>query len=140
MGQRVGVGSDDAGSSAVAPARKLARGPKITLTCECGQRRDLRYGERWRCEQCGRTWDTHRIPAEDYAAIRSIQRRFVVIPIITLLAVVATVILFIVFGRVYSFILIPLVLFGWMLYGRPVHRRRLRRALDKVPEWKIKPE
>jgi hypothetical protein len=125
---------------AVGELRKLSRGPRITLTCECGERRDLRYGERWRCEHCGRVWDTHRIPAEDYAAIRSIQRRFVVIPIVVLFAVIATVVLFIVFGRVYSFILIPLVLFGWILYGRPVHRRRLRRALDKLPEWKISPE
>jgi hypothetical protein len=48
--------------------------------------------------------------------------------------------LFIVFGRVYIFILLPLVLMMWTLYGRPLHRSRLRRALDRVPEWKIPPE
>src|SRR5215204_1128307 len=40
----------------------VLKGPPITLTCECGQKRDLPYGERWRCEQCGRTSDTNRIP------------------------------------------------------------------------------
>lgn len=120
--------------------RKLSRGPKITLTCECGERRDLRYGERWQCEQCGRTWDTHRIPAEDYAAIRRVRRRFVVVPAATLLTIVATVVLFMVFGRVYVFILLPLALTMWSMYGRPLHRRRLRRALDRLPKWNITPE
>jgi Flp pilus assembly protein TadB len=120
--------------------RRLRRGPAITLTCDCGERRDLRYGERWRCEECGRTWDTHRIPAEDYAAIRRIQTRYVVVPILMLLAVVATVVLFMVYGRVYAFVLLPMALFAWVLFGRPVHRHRLRQALDRLPEWRISPE
>lgn len=127
-------------TEADAPARRPARGPRITLTCECGERRDLRYGERWSCEKCGRTWDTHQIPAEDYAAVRRIRRRFVVIPVTILLLVVATVVLFMIFGRVYAFILLPLALTMWTMYGRTIHRRRLRRALDRVPEWKITPE
>jgi hypothetical protein len=57
-----------------------------------------------------------------------------------LLAVVATVILFVVFGRVYIFVLLPVALTMWTMYGRSIHRRRLRRALDRVPEWKIRPE
>ncbi len=122
------------------PQGRLSRGPRITLTCECGERRDLRYGERWQCEQCGRTWDTHRIPVEEYAAIQRIQRRFVVMPIVMLLVIVATVVLFVVYGRIYAFVLLPLSLTMWVLYGRPVHRRRLRRALDRLPEWKIRPE
>jgi Flp pilus assembly protein TadB len=122
------------------PHGRLSRGPRITLTCECGERRDLRYGERWQCEQRGRTWDTHRIPVEEYAAIQRIQRRFVVMPIVMLLVIVATVVLFVVYGRIYAFVLLPLSLTMWVLYGRPVHRRRLRRALDRLPEWKIRPE
>lgn len=122
------------------PPRKVIRGPRITLTCECGERRDLHYGERWRCEQCGRTWDTHRIPEDDYAAIRRIRRRYVVIPITMLFVVIATVVLLIVFGRVYGFILLPVSLWIWVTYGRPVHRRRLRGALDRLPQWNIHPE
>ena len=122
------------------PSRKLSRGPRITLSCECGSRRELRYGERWQCEECGRVWDTHRIPAEEYAAIRRIHRRFVVMPIAMLLVVFATVALFIAFGRIYALILLPLALSMWSVYGRPVHRRRLRRALDSRPQWEIRPE
>jgi hypothetical protein len=120
--------------------RSLRRGPPITLTCDCGERRDLRYGDRWQCEQCGRTWDTRRIPAAEYAAIRRVRTRFVVVPIVMLLAVVATVVLFAVYGRIYAIILLPMALFAWVLYGRPVHRRRLRQALNRLPEWKITPE
>lgn len=120
--------------------RKLARGPRITLTCDCGERRDLRYGERWQCEKCGRTWDTRRIPPEDYAAVRRIRTRFVLIPMVILVAIVATVVLFVVFGRIYALILLPFALTMWSMYGRSIHRRRLRRALDRVPEWKIRPE
>ena len=124
---------------ASAPA-KLHRGPKVTLTCECGERRDLRYGERWNCEQCGRTWDTHKIPAEDYAAVRRVRRRFVVMPIGMLCVIIATVALFMVYGRIYALILLPLALTLWSMYGRPIHRRRLRRALDRLPHWNITPE
>jgi hypothetical protein len=134
------MGAHRTSSSDDGTPRKLGRGPRITLTCDCGERRDLRYGERWQCEQCGRAWDTHRIPAADYAAIRSIRRRFVVIPVVMLLVVVATVVLFMVYGRVYAFVLLPMALTIWSMYGRPIHRRRLRRALDRLPKWNITPE
>ena len=32
----------------------VLRGPPIAVTCECGEKRDLRYGEEWTCESCGR--------------------------------------------------------------------------------------
>ena len=118
----------------------MTRGPKITLTCECGERRDLSYGERWSCEKCGRRWDTHRIPAEDYAAVRRVRRRFVLIPVAMLLVIVATVVLFVVYGRIYAVILLPFALSLWSMYGRPIHRRRLRRALDRLPRWNITPD
>ena len=40
----------------------MLRGPPIAVTCECGEKRDLRYGEEWTCEECGRRWDTNQIP------------------------------------------------------------------------------
>jgi hypothetical protein len=140
MESDLGAVNDELGRASGQPRRRLMRGPRITLTCECGGRRDLRYGERWSCEQCGRVWDTRQIPAEDYAAVRRIQRRFVVMPMATLLVLIATVVLFMVFGRVYAFILLPFGLAMWTMYGRSIHRRRLRRALDRVPQWKITPQ
>ena len=41
----------------------VLKGPPITLTCECGEKHDLPYGERWECESCGRIWDTEPDPA-----------------------------------------------------------------------------
>src|SRR5437870_2590340 len=41
------------------------RRPPITIRCECGESRDVAYGELWRCERCGRSWNTQQIPAEE---------------------------------------------------------------------------
>ena len=60
----------------------VLRGPPIAVTCECGEKRDLRYGEEWTCENCGRRWDTNQIPHEQYAAIRRTQLRFRVLPVL----------------------------------------------------------
>src|SRR3954469_23378455 len=57
-------------------------GPPIAVTCECGEKRDLRYGEAWTCERCGRRWDTNQIPREDYEAVRRTQLRFRVLPVL----------------------------------------------------------
>jgi Flp pilus assembly protein TadB len=120
--------------------RRLARGPRITLTCECGERRDLRYGERWRCEKCGRTWDTHKIPPEDYAAVLRVRRRFVLVPTAMLVAVIVTVVMFMLYGRIYAFVLLPFAVSMWGMYGRNLHRRRLHRALDRLAKWEITPD
>ena len=42
-----------------------------------------------------------KIPAEEYAVIKRIQRRFVVVPIVVFTTILTTVVLFLVFGRVY---------------------------------------
>jgi len=59
------------------------------LACECGEKRDLRYGEDWTCEECGRRWDTNQIPPEQYQAIRRTQLRFRVLPVVYGVAVLA---------------------------------------------------
>jgi len=61
--------------------KSVRRGPPITLTCECGETRHLRYGDRWTCEKCSRSWDTTKIPVDQYAAVRSTQLRFRRVPI-----------------------------------------------------------
>jgi Flp pilus assembly protein TadB len=120
--------------------RKGLRGPPITVTCGCGERRDLHYGEVWQCERCGSSWDTKQIPEEEYVAVRRIRRRHSTVPALVLLVIVATVALFIVFGRVYAIVLLPFVLSCWFMFLRPVQRRRLRAQIAELPEWKIKPE
>ena len=43
--------------------------PPITVSCDCGESREVPYGEAWRCESCGRVWDTNQIPAEEYEGL-----------------------------------------------------------------------
>jgi hypothetical protein len=121
--------------------RAVRHGPPITVTCDCGEKRELRYGVRWRCEQCGRTWDTNRIPIDDYAAIRRTQIRYRVLPLCAGLALLATVIALAVLGRsVGIFLVVPFAFTAYSMFLRPFHRRRYREALAKLPVWQIKPE
>jgi len=119
----------------------ILKGPPIAVTCECGEKRELGYGEEWACEACGRRWDTNQIPAEQYDAIRKTQLRFRVLPVIYGLVVAATAIFFTLTGNIFSvFILLPLAVMLWFYFVRPFHRRRYRRAVAELPKWELRPE
>jgi Flp pilus assembly protein TadB len=115
-------------------------GPPITVECECGERRELAYGERWCCERCGRTWNTNRIPPDEYAAVRRIQIRYSAVPLAVLVVVAVTVVLFMLYGRVYAIVLLPLALTAWFMFIRPLQRRRLRQQIAALPRWELEPE
>jgi hypothetical protein len=133
--------SPASGPGPVAIPRSVRRGPPITLTCECGQTRHLRYGERWTCESCDRTWDTARIPLDQYAAIRRTQLRFRRVPIAISVLALAAVIACIVVGKALGGLLVVAILATtWSMFFRPLHRRRYRAALAELPTWKIEPE
>ncbi|HLM10330.1 MAG TPA: hypothetical protein VK307_11505 [Thermoleophilaceae bacterium] len=118
----------------------VLRGPPITVNCRCGEKRDLRYGEAWTCESCGRRWDTNQIPAEQYEAIRRTQLRFRALPVLYGVAVLALAMFFTLTGNIFSvFILLPLTLMIWFYFVRPVHRRRYRRAIAELPRWELRP-
>jgi hypothetical protein len=136
-----GIEADASGSRIAEVPRKLSRGPRITITCECGQRRALRYGERWSCEGCGRTWNTRRIPADEYAAIRRTQLRFRWTQIGVLTLAVAVVAISIAIGSAFGGLI--LVAFGaitWKTAVWPRQRRRYLEAVAKLPTWEIKPD
>lgn len=117
----------------------VVRGPPIAVTCECGEKRDLRYGEAWRCERCGRRWDTTQIPPEQYEAIRRTQLRFRVLPVVYGLVVLALAVFFTLTGNIFSvFVLLPLALMLWFYFVRPFHRRRYRRAIAQLPRWELR--
>jgi Flp pilus assembly protein TadB len=119
----------------------VLRGPPIAITCECGEKRDLRYGEEWRCESCGRRWDTNQIPVEQYEAIRRTQLRFRVLPVLYGLVILALAMFFTLTGNIFSvFILLPLGLMLWFYFVRPAHRRRYRRAVADLPKWELRPQ
>jgi len=141
------VGSDSAPVSfimdddPVAVPRSVRRGPPITITCECGERRYLHYGERWGCEGCGRIWNTTRIPIEQYAEIRRTQLRFRRVPIAISFLALVCVVAFIIAGRALGgLVVVALGATTWSMFFRPVYKRRYRAALAKLPSWEIAPE
>jgi hypothetical protein len=119
----------------------VMRGPPISVTCECGEKRDLRYGETWDCERCGKRWNTRQIPAEQYELIRRTQLRFRVVPIALGSVVAALAIFFTVTGNIFNvFVLLPMAMVVWFSFVRPAHRRRYRRAIADLPRWELRPE
>ena len=119
----------------------VLRGPPIAVTCECGEKRDLRYGEQWRCDRCGRRWDTAQIPAEQYEAIRRTQLRFRVLPVVYGLLVAGIALFFLLTGNLFSlFILLPVGTMVWFFFLQPVHRRRYRSAISALPRWELSPD
>ncbi|MBV8988679.1 MAG: hypothetical protein JOY58_03495 [Solirubrobacterales bacterium] len=121
--------------------RSVRHGPPITITCDCGARRDVRYGERWRCEQCERVWDTNQIPIDQYAAIRRDALRALIVPVTVSLLVLAAAVFLIVSGRaVGAIVIVPFVAYLYSQFVRPARRRRRREQLANLPKWEIKPE
>ena len=109
--------------------RSVRKGPLITVKCECGQRRDLQYGEQWECDGCGRRYDTRKIPIEEYAAIRRTQIRYRLFPLAAGILLLTAVILFWVVGRAFSAVVaVAFLLASWAFFGRPFFRSRYRRA------------
>ena len=136
------------GRAAEAPRRRQRRdwetpgavlkGPPITVTCECGEKRELAYGERWKCESCGRVYDTRRIPREQYEEIRRLSLRYRALPVGFALLVALVAIIFTLTGNVPGvFFLLPVALVTWFVFLRPVHRRRYRRAIRGRPRWQL---
>jgi hypothetical protein len=129
-----------AGGEADLP-RSIRRGPPITIGCECGERRDLHYGERWTCEKCSRTWNTRRIPLEQYAQLCRTQMRFRWLPLAAAALVVVSLIALVVLGRAFGGILLAAIAaMVWSTFGRPLWKRRYLRAIQNRPSWNIKPE
>ena len=119
--------------------RSVRRGPPITVTCECGEKRELRYGERWRCEACGRSYDTNRIPAEEYASFRRNRVHDRMLPSLVFAVVVVIAAVFVLTGRpLAAIVIVPMVGFVWGSFVRPKRRRRQVKAIAERPRWQIR--
>jgi hypothetical protein len=119
--------------------RAVRKGPPITVKCECGERRDLRYGDRWRCDGCGRSYDTNQIPVEEYASLRRNRVRDRILPSIVFAAAAAVALVFVLIGRPLALIVVfPLTGFLWSSFVRPARRRRQYQAIADRPRWKIR--
>jgi hypothetical protein len=121
--------------------RSVRRGPRITLSCHCGRTNYLQYGERWTCEECGRTWDTQRIPLEEYRELRRTQLRYRRVPIAMSAVALACIVIFLALGKgLAGLIVVAFVAAAYSMFARPLHRRRYREALARIPSWDIDPE
>jgi hypothetical protein len=114
--------------------------PPITITCECGETREVPYGERWECERCGRRWNTLQIPAEDYDGLLRRMRRFRLEVLAFAAAAAAVFVPLIVLVSDAFIFVVPLVAAVWLFLYLPFWRRRARRAAREAPRWELHPE
>jgi hypothetical protein len=116
------------------------RGPPITIRCECGETRQVPYGESWECEGCGRRWNTTQIPSEEYFGILRDMRRFRFSAIGFALVIGAVFAVLAAFVSQSLFLLLPIVLSGWYIFYMPLWRAKVRRRVRSLPKWQLHPE
>jgi Flp pilus assembly protein TadB len=116
------------------------RGAPITVACDCGEMRHVPYGETWKCQVCGRRWNTAQIPADEYWGIMRDMRkmRLAVVGVAVLFTVVFGLLGLLVSPRL--FLLLPVVLPIWFSWYMPWWRRQVRRRVRDLPKWKLHPE
>ena len=118
----------------------LMKRPPVTIRCDCGEVRQVVFGERWTCEKCRRTWNTGQIPVAEYEAILREMRNF------RLTAIGAAVVIGVVFAIIAFTVaqtlvlLLPVALAGWYIFYMPLWRKKVRRRARSLPKWLLHPE
>ena len=116
------------------------RKPPITIRCECGTTKEVAYGDRWRCEACGRSWNTQQIPAEEYAGLLRRMKRHK-LEVLAMAAIAAAVMVpLIVVVDSGLILVVPIVMSAWLFMVLPFWRRRYRRTAREAPRWQLHPE
>jgi hypothetical protein len=117
------------------------KGPRITVTCECGHQTKAAYGKRFTCEGCERVYDTSRIPSGDYERLASVVRRFRIAGWAFGVVVALAALWLLTQGQEIVLIIgMMAILFAWWSYGRPYVRGRYSKALATLPKWDIEAE
>jgi hypothetical protein len=114
--------------------------PPITIRCECGEQRDVAYGDRWQCEQCGRAWNTRQIPAEEYQSLLRRVRRHKLEALATMAIGAGVLIPVIAFVDARAIVFVPLLMAGWLFVFLPFWRRRYHATARDTPRWELHPE
>lgn len=114
--------------------------PPITITCDCGQRAEVAYGDRWSCDGCGRSWDTRQIPPEAYEGLLRRMRRVRLEAVAVAALIAAVVVPLIVLVNTSIIFMIPAIAAVWLFLYLPFWRRRTRRAAREAPRWELHPE
>ena len=117
------------------------REPLITLTCDCDEVAYVKYGERWTCPKCGKTWDTAQIPQQEYAKLVASVRRYRLLTLGPPLVLAAIMIpLAIVAGLQFGLLLFVLV-FAHAVFVMPKVRERATESVRKsTRSWNLVPE
>ena len=116
------------------------RRPPITIKCECGERREVAYGDRWRCDTCGRSWNTQQIPVEEYEGLLRRVRRHQLEALAMVAIAAAVMVPLILFVSSSVILLVPMVMAVWLFLVLPRWRRRYRRTARGAPRWELHPE
>lgn len=114
--------------------------PPITIACECGETKEVPYGQRWECERCGRRWNTLQIPAAEYEGLLRRMRRFRLEVLVFALVAAAVFVPLIVFVHAAFIFVAPMAAAIWLFLYLPFWRRRARRAAHDAPRWELHPE
>ena len=114
--------------------------PPISIKCDCGETRQVAYGDRWTCEGCGRSWNTNQIPVDEYEGLLRRVRRHK-LEALGAVAIAAAIMIPLIVVVSESFILlVPLVMVVWLFVLLPMWRRRYRRTAYEAPRWQLHPE
>ena len=117
------------------------RQPPIVLTCECGQRAAVRFGERWTCPECDRTWDTSQIPRDDYDRLLHSIRRYRLYMLGPPLAVCAILVpLAVLVGFPFGLLLFFLLMAYGLLVIPTLRARATESVMRNRATWELSPE
>ena len=114
--------------------------PPITISCDCGETREVAYGDAWRCDSCGRVWDTNQIPADEYEGLLRRMRRARLEAVVIAAVLAAIMVPLIVLVNTSFIFIVPAVAAVWLFLYLPFWRRRTRRAAASSPRWELHPE
>ena len=94
------------------------------------------------CPKCGRTYDTSQIPAEDYDAIKALDRRYRVASWSIVFVMAVIVLAVAVTGQILPiFAGLAVTMLSWFLYIKPVVHRKHRRAVSALTrQWNLEAE
>ena len=114
--------------------------PPITIRCDCGETRQVAYGERWTCDGCGRSWDTGQIPVEEYEGLLRRVRRHKLEAVGAAAVSAAIMVPLIVLVSERFILLVPMVMVLWLFVFLPYWRRRYRQTAHEAPRWQLHPD
>ena len=124
-------------------ARAYNRGvrvPPLKITCDCGEVASVRHGERWTCEACGRTWNTEKIPAEEYRGLMRDLRRYRLIAAAVAVVIAGTLIPIAFLVNPGLVFVVPILLGAIAIFAGPFWKRKIRERVADRPRWELDPE